>query len=109
MKLQNSSTDKRQQQYEKLKAQLSQAGWISEGTVLERVGTYQWTRKVQGKTITVSLSKEQYHRLKQAIENWRSVQQVLKQMQQISRQELFETVPGPVRHKKLSRKTLGIK
>lgn len=101
-------------QYRTLCQQLSAVGWISEGYVQDRgpgAGgpCYQWTRKVKGKTLSVALSKEQYHWLKHAIANWRTLQGLLKQMQQLSRAELFQTVPGPPRRKRLSKKVLGIK
>ena len=100
-------------QYEQLKAPLAEIGWISEGYVQERGSTaggpsYPWSRKVKGKTVTVALSKEQYEWLKAAIANWRIVQNSLKQMQQLSRQVLFATVPGPQRRKRLSKKVMGI-
>jgi hypothetical protein len=34
---------------------------------------------------------------------------ILKQMQRLSRQVLFETVPHPVRRKRLSQNVLGLK
>ena len=67
-----------------------------------------WTRKVKGKTVCVALSKEQYEWLKQAIANWRKVQETLRQMQRLSREELFEGIPGPKRRKKLSKTVLGL-
>jgi hypothetical protein len=101
-------------QYRSLCQQLSTVGWISEGYVQDRgpgAGgpCYQWTRKVKRKTLSVALSKEQYLWLQQAIANWRRLQRLLRQMQQLSRAELFNTVPGPPRRKPLSKKVLGIK
>lgn len=103
----------RQQHYARLRAQLAHLGWISEGYVQDRGpgaggACYPWTRKVKGKTVCVALSKEQYEWLKQAIANWRAVQQILRQMQQLSREELFAAVPGPKRRKKLSKGVLGL-
>jgi cyclopropane fatty-acyl-phospholipid synthase-like methyltransferase len=100
--------------YAALQKQLRQVSWISQGYVQDRgpgAGgpCYQWTRKIKGKTVSVALSKEQYHWLKAAIENWKSVQKILNEMQQLSRTELFNAVPGPVRRKRLSKKVLGIK
>jgi hypothetical protein len=94
-------------------AQLAEIGWIPEGYVQDRRpgaggSCYPWTRKGKGKTICVALSKEQYEWLKQAIANWHSVQKILRQMQRLSREELFETVPGPKRRKKLSKVVLGL-
>ena len=102
-----------QNQYTRLRASLARVGWISEGYVQDRgpgAGgpCYQWTRKVRGKTLSVALSAEQFAWLKEAIENWRQVQQTLKEMQRLSRQVLFATVPHPPRRKKLGKKVLGL-
>lgn len=102
-----------QHQYEGMRRQLAGVGWISEGYVQDRgpgAGgpCYQWTRKVRGKTISVALSSEQFAWLKEAIENWRQVQGILKQMQCLSRRVLFATVPNPTRRKKLGKKVLGL-
>ena len=106
------SPSARRQQYEKLTKTLCSVGWISEGYVQDRgpgAGGphYQWTRKVKGKTVSVALSLEQYQWLKTAIENWRSLQKTLKEMQCLSREELFKTIAGPPRRKRLSKKVLG--
>lgn len=104
----------RQRRYRQLCEQLAQLGWISEGSVQARApGTgganYPWTRKVKGKTVCVALSEEQYEWLKAAIANWRSVKATLREMQRLSREELFATIPGPARRKRLSKKILGLK
>ena len=100
-------------EYRRLQRQLAGTGWISHGYVQNRgpgAGgpCYQWTRKERKKTVSVALSKEQYLWMKQAIENWRQVQQTLLRMEQISRAVLFETVPEPSRRKTLSKRVLGI-
>jgi hypothetical protein len=99
--------------YARLHACLAAPGWISEGTVQDRgpgAGgpCYQWTRKVKGKTLSVALSKEQYQWLAAAIANWRTVQATLRQMQRLSREVLFSTVPGTQRRKRLGKKALGL-
>ena len=86
--------------YARLRAPLAQVGWISEGYVQDRgpgAGgpCYQWTRKVRGKTVSVALSADQFAWLKEAIQNWRQVQQTLKEMQRLSRHVLFATLPHP--------------
>ena len=108
-----STSTARQKEYARLAAQLARIGWISEGSVQNRGpgaggACYPWTRKVQGKTVCVALSKEQYEWLKQAIANWRTVQNTLRQMQRLSREELFASLPGPKRRKKLSKTVLGL-
>ena len=102
-----------QKEYDRLRATLAQIGWISEGYVQDRGpgaggACYPWTRKVKGQTVCVALSKEQYQWLKVAIANWRTVQATLRQMQRLSRQVLFTTIPGTQRRKRLSKKTLGL-
>jgi cyclopropane fatty-acyl-phospholipid synthase-like methyltransferase len=109
----NPASASRQQEYARLRAQLAHLDWISEGYVQDRGpgaggACYPWTRKVKGKTVCVALSKEQYEWLKQAIANWRALQKTLRQMQRLSREELFESVPGPQRRKKLSKNVLGL-
>src|SRR5256885_11855062 len=102
-----------QAHYARLRHRLAAIGWISQGYVQNRgpgAGgpCYQWTRKIKGKTVSVALSREQYEWLKEAIANWRLVQNTLRQMQRLSRLELFETVPGPKRRKRLGKKVLGL-
>ena len=102
-----------QAEYARLGVSLAKVGWISEGYVQNRgpgAGgpCYQWTRKVRGKTLSVALSREQYQWLHTAISNWRQVQQTLKQMQRLSREVLFATVPHPPRRKRLGKKVLGL-
>src|SRR5436853_7162029 len=102
-----------QARYASLRQRLADIGWISEGYVQDRSPgaggpCYQWTRKVKGKTISVALSQEQFEWLKTAIENWKILKEALKEMQRLSREELFETVPGTKRRKKLGKKVLGL-
>ncbi len=102
-----------QRRYRQLGQQLAQVGWISEGYVQDRgpgAGgpCYQWTRKVRAKTVSVALSKEQYEWLKQAIKNWRATQAIIKEMQKLSRQVLFTSVPSPPRRKRLGKRVLGL-
>ena len=99
--------------YRQLQRQLAQLGYLSQGSVFERApgqqgSRYVWTRKVRAKTVTVALSQEQYHWLKQAVANQRELERVVEQMQKLSRQILFENVPGVPRRKRLSRKVLGL-
>ncbi len=63
---------------------------------------------MRGKTISVALSREHYEWLWAALANWRQVQATLKEMQRLSRQVLFATVPHPPRRKNLDKKVLGL-
>jgi virulence-associated protein VapD len=99
--------------YRQLQRQLARLGYLSQGSVFERGpgqqgSRYVWTRKVRAKTVTVALSQEQYHWLKQAVANQRELERIVQQMQTLSRQILFENVPGVLRRKRLSKKVLGL-
>jgi len=99
--------------YARLRERFENLGWISEGYVQDRgpgAGgpCYQWTRKVRGKTVSVALSREQCEWLRTAIANWREVQHTLKEMQRLSREVLFTTVPHPPRRKQLGKRVLGL-
>ena len=103
-----------QRTYAQLQARLTHLGWISDGYVQDRgpgAGgpCYQWTRKVKAKTVSVALSKQQFEWLREAIANWRLMQQTIKEMQRLSRHVLFATVPHPPRRKRLGKKVLGLK
>ena len=103
----------RQPKYRELQRQLARLGYVSQGSVFERASgqqgsRYVWTRKVQAKTVTVALSEEQYHWLRQAVANQRKLDNIVAQLQILSRQILFQTVPGVVRRKRLSKKVLGL-
>ena len=100
-------------QYAQLRRRLNGIGWISQGYVQDRgpgAGgpCYQWSRKVKGKTVSVALSQEQFEWLRTAITEWRQLQAILKEMQRLSRQVLFETLPHPPRRKRLGKKVLGL-
>jgi hypothetical protein len=99
--------------YARLRARLGHLGWISQGYVQNRgpgAGgpCYQWTRKVKGKTVSVALSAEQYQALGAAIANWKDTQEILQEMQCLSREVIFGTLPHPPRRKRLGKKVLGI-
>ena len=108
----NKTPDSLAEQYERLRRHLSQLGLISRGSVQDRTARkgggagYQWTRKVAQKTISVSLTAEQFHKLKEAIHNYRQLHRQLHQMEKLSRQIIFETSPHPTRLKRISKKVL---
>ena len=99
--------------YRQLQRRLARLGYISQGSVFERApgqqgSRYVWTRKVRAKTVTVALSQEQYLWLRKAVANQRKLEEIVQQMQTLSRQVLFESVPGVVRRKRLGKKVLGL-
>ena len=103
----------RQKKYRALLQQLSTIGWISEGYAQNRgrgAGgpCFQWTRKVKGKTVSVALSEEQFEAMQKAIGTWGKTKKIIKQLQQLSREEIFTTLPGTKRRKPLGKKVLGL-
>ena len=100
-------------QYERLCASLANLGYISQGSVVDRSqlrpprSGYQWTRKVAAKTITLALSREQFLAMRTAIQNRRALQKTLAQMEKLSRQILFGTLPDTRRRKRLLKRVLG--
>ncbi len=64
---------------------------------------YKWTRKVKGKTVSETLSKEQYETFKEAIKANQQVTKALKRMRQIAQDAILSTLPDSPR--KRSRKT----
>ena len=107
------TSEKRQKQYQALLQELSSIGWISEGYAQNRgrgAGgpCFQWTRKVKSKTVSVALSEEQFEALAKAIKTWQKTKKIIKRMQQLSREEIFSTLPGTKRRKHLGKKVLGL-
>jgi hypothetical protein len=96
----------------RLARSLSRTGFVSQGCVFERKqrgsgSRYQWTWKdPKQKTLSLTLSAQQYAWLKKAIAQQRSVEKTLDKMRRLSHQVLLEYVPGPRRRKGLSLKTL---
>jgi hypothetical protein len=103
------------QRHEQLCRQLSQLGLLSQGSVQDRTARqgggagYQWTRKVAGKTVTVSLTAQQFGKMKEAVGNYRTLRHQLSQIEKVSRQIIFQNTPHPSRRKHLSQRVLGIK
>jgi hypothetical protein len=99
--------------YQRLRRRLAQIGYISQGSVQDRTtrkgggAGYQWTRKVARKTVTVSLTAEQFASMKQAVGNYRQLRRQLKQMEALSRRIIFQSAPNPRRRKRLNQKVLG--
>jgi hypothetical protein len=69
---------------------------------------YQWTRKVQGKTLTVALTASEFKAMAGAIANERRLSQTLRQMEQISRRILFHNRSQGRSRNHLRQKVLGL-
>lgn len=63
---------------------------------------YKWTRKINGKTVSVTLSKEQFEAFKEAIAANRRVEEALQHMRHIAQQAILLALPDSPR--KRSRK-----
>lgn len=102
-----------ERQYQRRARSLARIGYISQGSVLDRStlrpprSGYQWTRKLGQKTLTVALSREQFEALRKAVHNRRTLAKTLSQMEKLSRQILFQTLPDTTRRKPLRKKVLG--
>ena len=93
--------------YQQLAATLGATGWISHGSVVRRTlrrrvagrwinkgPYYYWTCKVAGQTHCQALSKEQYHRLGQAVAAQRRLRRVLARMQRMTFEAILKKIPG---------------
>ena len=107
------------QNYQALQRALGQVGYFRRGTLLKRFMPcgkpgcacqaspprlhgpyYQWTRKVEGKTITVRLTREQADLLAVWIDAGREMDTIIAQMEQISLRatdRLLKKLPSPAR------------
>ena len=89
--------------YATLQKQLAGIGPVSQGSVaFQPPGSWRWTFKVKGKTACVALSAEQATEMLQAIENHKRVEEIVKEMREITQTLILETVPGIRRRKPLS-------
>ena len=113
MKKPSASLAALKREYDRLRQGLARIGYISQGSVLLRSvaasgrSGYQWTRKVDQKTVSVSLSPPQFAALKQAVANERKLWKTLQQMERVSRQIIFASTSTTHRRNRLSKKVLG--
>jgi len=114
MKTPSEPTGSLQRRYQRLCASLARTGYLSQGSVLDRStlrpprSGYQWTRKLARKTITIALSPQQFQFLRQAIKNRRRLQETVAQMEKLTRQILFQTLPDTRRLKPVRKKDFGL-
>lgn len=99
--------------YRRLQERLGQGGWVALGSVLERNKPgqggprYQWSRRVEGKTVTVALSGEQFAWLSEAIANQRRIWTTLERMHRLTLEHMWKYLPSTSRRKRLTKRTLG--
>ena len=102
--------------YKRLTANLAKTGLILQGSITERVilqtpargqgkekaygPYYQWTWKHQGKTVTVNLTASQARKFSEAIKNHRKMEDITRQMRELSLQILQATTKGVTKRKR---------
>ncbi len=108
-------TESLNKRYRKLSSQLGQIGPVLQGTISERTIVredpyapgeekiygpyYQWTFKEKGKTRTVNLSAQQVKVFRKAIDNQRKMDQIIKEMRELSL-KICEAKTAGVRRRK---------
>jgi DNA-binding response OmpR family regulator len=101
-------------EYRRLRQSLARIGYISQGSVQQRSvaasgrSGYQWTRKVEQKTVSVALSQAQFEAMREAVANERKLWKTIQEMERISRRIIFASVSDTQRRKRLSKKVLGL-
>ena len=96
--------------YRQLQRQLARLGYVSQGSVFERGpgqqgSRYVWTRKVRAKTVTVALFPGTIPVAQASGGQPTELEHIVEQMQTLSRQILFENIPGRMGRKRLSKKS----
>ena len=93
-------------EYRRLQKQLRNVPLLAQGNVFAiephpkapRASThYKWTRKLKGKTVSETLSKEQFEAFEEAIEANRQVEETLRRMRQIAQQAILRALPDSPR------------
>lgn len=100
-------------EYAQLRQELANVGYLSKGSVVKRPAgkpgsRYQWTTKVKARTVSLTLSGEQYQWLKQAVANQRKLERLLRRMHHVSRKIMRLKFPNTNRRKPLNSKVLRI-
>jgi hypothetical protein len=101
-------------QYEQLQQQIADLPWILQGSVTEKPplsatarATYQWTRKVRAKTVSIALSPEQATAFRDAIAANRRLEDALRQMRKLSQTVLLHSLPKAKRRSSKAPKKPG--
>lgn len=113
-----------EEEYERLKGRLLKLGPVVQGSILARTlvredprapgGTrqlgpyYQWTRKIEGRTVNVNLSPEQAKTFGRAIAQHRRLEAVLERMRELSLKILEISTEGVKKRKSRKSKELAL-
>jgi hypothetical protein len=109
----NSSLEALELEYESLKNQLQNVGYLSAGSVYRRpIGRSgsrcPWTTKLNAKTVSLSLNEAQAEWLESAINEHRRVKKALTEMHRLSRRIMLAKFPEAERRKPLNKKVLRL-
>jgi hypothetical protein len=86
--------------FESLVHAVARLPWVCQGSVMHTPpNAYRWTRKVNKKTVTVSLSKDQAELIMEAIAHHRKLETMLKTMRELSERALLGSAPGVVKRR----------
>jgi hypothetical protein len=78
-----------------LMQELAGLSWLTDGSVVpNHPGCWRWTRKVNAKTLAVSLSPAQAELFKAAIANHRRLEEILRELRAISQEVLLNSAEG---------------
>lgn len=92
-----------QRRYATLCNKLAAIGPVSQGSVAScPPNSWRWTFKIKGKTACVALSEEQAGQMIEAIANHKALEEIVREMREITQTIILETVPGVRRRKPLS-------
>jgi len=84
--------------YRTLVAQIASLESISQGSVMPHPPrAWRWTRKVDGKTVSRGLTPARAEKMKQAIANQRTLDQIIDEMREITQKLIMlspETIPS---------------
>jgi hypothetical protein len=89
-----------ERRYKTLQRNLRDVPWLLQGTVVERPPppdsstaktTFRWTRKVRGKTVNVTLSRQQAIAFRRAIKANRKLEDTLQAMRTLSQTALLSS------------------
>jgi hypothetical protein len=92
-----------QRRYAALQNKLATLGPVSQGSVASYPpNSWRWTFKIKGKTACVALSGEQAGQMLEAIANHKQLEEIVREMREITQTLILETVPGVRRRKPIS-------
>ena len=85
--------------------ELAGLDWLTDGSIIPtHPGSWRWTRKVNAKTVAVSLSTAQAELFKSAIANHRRLEETLRELRAISQEVLLNSAES-VRRKPSAKKS----